>query len=724
MRGDELKKFEIWLSQSPNQPTPPTQLQTQYLLLCRQEATRAQRRNQGISIAVAAVLLAVAIFAFLQRNAAVRENRMNTAGRLGTTALSLKDTELDVAFLLSLEGARIEDTFDTRNAALTLFQSSPDLLAYLHSAGPQDGFVNAIVFSPDGRRFATGTDNGTLQMWDTETRQALWIQPRDKGYVERLAFTPDGSTLHVIFLDGLLQDWQVTGHKPVLLAQNNYPEQPTDLAYNSDGTLFALNGQGTGIWSLTADDPQYLRTFSNSVWRIAFSPANPALLASVDGRGAVRLQDASTGQSIVQLPPQNPDEEGLHSIAFSHDGTLLAAAGRGQVSLWQVNVRQAGAPGNGEPLTLRHLLPLGDRGIVMDLAFSPDSRSLAAVSSHGTMRQWDVSSFEVKLDSARSLSGDVHSVAFSPDGRLLLSGLDNGIVLVWDQTHAPRLSVAQSTSVPSNPPGKLYPIRIVAFSPDSRLLAARDLYGGVYLWDIASRHLKRQILAPGSSVDLRNSDFRSFAFTPDSRELLSSVEGREGIQHWTIEPTGSVIPAATIASSRLLARLDPDGIRLVDSAREGPAGQNELLMDGRYLGAGGEPSRLFDLVEHIAKKIQGAAFSIDGKRLALAIYGGVVQLVDVTSLRPLGTPLQSDFEMYSYDPSGVAFSPDGKLLAYGSDQGTVVLWDADPKSWAARACRVANRNLSLAEWHRYLGDATPYRRTCPDLPDGEGVSGK
>ena len=41
-----------------------------------------------------------------------------------------------------------------------------------------------------------------------------------------------------------------------------------------------------------------------------------------------------------------------------------------------------------------------------------------------------------------------------------------------------------------------------------------------------------------------------------------------------------------------------------------------------------------------------------------------------------------------------------------------------PRSWMTRACRIAGRNLSQAEWRQYMGDR-PYRKTCPDLPAGE-----
>jgi len=54
----------------------------------------------------------------------------------------------------------------------------------------------------------------------------------------------------------------------------------------------------------------------------------------------------------------------------------------------------------------------------------------------------------------------------------------------------------------------------------------------------------------------------------------------------------------------------------------------------------------------------------------------------------------------------------GKTLASGSYDKTLRLWDVDPERWIARACRIARRNLTQAEWRFYLPN-TPYRKTCP-----------
>ena len=50
--------------------------------------------------------------------------------------------------------------------------------------------------------------------------------------------------------------------------------------------------------------------------------------------------------------------------------------------------------------------------------------------------------------------------------------------------------------------------------------------------------------------------------------------------------------------------------------------------------------------------------------------------------------------------------------------GTVRLWDMDPEAWRARACTIAGRNLTQAEWDRYLPDV-PYEVTCEQWPAGE-----
>jgi WD40 repeat protein len=106
--------------------------------------------------------------------------------------------------------------------------------------------------------------------------------------------------------------------------------------------------------------------------------------------------------------------------------------------------------------------------------------------------------------------------------------------------------------------------------------------------------------------------------------------------------------------------------------------------------------------------------------LASASADQTVRLWDVATRQALGEPLRG----HSDHVVSVTFSPDGKMLASASWDQTVWLWDVSLDSWIRRACKRANRNLSLAEWRQYVGKDDRYEKTCPDLPAGEGAPGK
>ena len=88
-------------------------------------------------------------------------------------------------------------------------------------------------------------------------------------------------------------------------------------------------------------------------------------------------------------------------------------------------------------------------------------------------------------------------------------------------------------------------------------------------------------------------------------------------------------------------------------------------------------------------------------------------LWDVANRQPLGQPLTGRPPApWRAWPSVLMARPWPRAV----DDHTIFLWDVSLESWQDRACRIANRNLTRAEWKQYIGDIEPYRATCSGLP--------
>jgi WD40 repeat protein/predicted Ser/Thr protein kinase len=356
------------------------------------------------------------------------------------------------------------------------------------------GPVRAFDVSPDGERVMTasfdfaaykpGMPYTPVRVWDTRTgKEILALRGLTAG-AKDVRFSPDGKRLLVVS-DGSerFRTLEAPGVVPhAVEIRNNSTRDPALSIYDvRDGKmLLALLGQkklSDEEASKKQNWPDWLQALAgvraaceSAVW----SPDGRRVFAAARDAGAgpgyaVAAWDADDGKRLLTFdaPPGR-----VLDLAISPDGRSLA--GRcddpaAVVPLWDATTGRLRA------LLNRH------GGAVTAAAFSPDSRLLVTTSADGTARAWDAATGEPRCV-LRGHEGAAHGAAFSPDSKRIATVAEDGVVRLWD---------AESGKSWLTLAGHRGPVYAAAFSPDGGRLATTSGDGTVRLWPVDPLPLAR-----------------------------------------------------------------------------------------------------------------------------------------------------------------------------------------------------------------------------------------
>ncbi|MEV4510133.1 pentapeptide repeat-containing protein [Dactylosporangium sp. NPDC049525] len=486
--------------------------------------------------------------------------------------------------------------------------------------------VNAVAWSPDGTRLASGSGDYSVRVWGAVTGAERLQLVGHTDWVRSVAWSPDGTRLASGGDDGSVRVWDaVTGAERLQLAV--HAGSVGAVAWSPDGTgLAAAGDNGVRVWdAVTGAERLQLAGAADSVSAVAWSPDGTGLAAGGYG-GIVRVWDAVTGAERIQLAGH---ADRVRSVAWSRDGIRLATGSADKsVRVWDV---VTGA---------QYLRLAGHVGSVSAVAWSPDETRLASGSDDLSVRVWDLVT-GAECFKLTGHAGRVRSVAWSPDGTNLAAGGYGGIVRVWDVvTGAEYLRFA----------GHAGSVSAVAWSPDGTGLAVGGGDGSVRVWDVATGAERLRLAVPASFLS-------AVAWSPDGTGL--AIGGDSSVQVWDVVTGAERLQLAGHAGSVSAVAWSPDGTRLAT----GDANGNVLVWGV----AGNVERRQFPDYDG---SVSAVAWSPDGTGLAAGGADGGVLVWDVTTgAKRLQLAGHVGFV------NAVAWSPDGASLATGSDDLSVRVWD-------------------------------------------------
>jgi WD40 repeat protein/serine/threonine protein kinase len=332
------------------------------------------------------------------------------------------------------------------------------------AAKQQAAPVESVAYSPDGKRFISGSWDGKARIWDLATEKVLLTIPYGNLYVHSVAFSQDPDGKYVA-LGGNDKNAPIkvfdsrSGKLVKAIVPKPVGNPPRDaeissVAFSRDGRrlLTASYDNTARLWDINTGNELH-RYLGHTwwVWSAAFSPDESQIVtASQDG--TVIVWNTETQQPSA---PFTGHGKPVYTAAFSPKGDYVASAGYdNRVLVWRpVDVQPFDYPYGAKSTAAKFQALEGHTAAIRAVAFSPNGKMILSAGHDNTIKLWDFPAGHL-VKSLRGHASWVRSAVFSPDGHKVLSGSLDAEAKLWSIAGYEEVRVFQDRVInsPAGPP--------------------------------------------------------------------------------------------------------------------------------------------------------------------------------------------------------------------------------------------------------------------------------
>ncbi|KAJ7868143.1 hypothetical protein B0H13DRAFT_1635836, partial [Mycena leptocephala] len=500
---------------------------------------------------------------------------------------------------------------------------------------PHQSALTCVAFSPDGRCVVSGSQAGTVLIWNANTGEveANLGNYNDQSALTSVAFSPDGRCVVSGSQSRTVLVWNVnTGEIEANLG--NYTDWIMSAVFLHDGSRVSIGSQSgrVHIWNMVAGQGEAdLRSPIGFVHCLAFSLVGSWVVSGRSDNACI--WNLTTGEAEVELRGHT---DWVTCVVFSQDGSRVVSGSDDQtVRLWNAMTGDTDA-------VLR-----GHTNCVISVAFSWDGSHIVSGSDDMVVYVWNATTREVELE-LRGHTGWVRSVAFSQASDRVVSGSEDNTIHIWN-TKMGELSQELTAHMDC--------VNCIAFSLDGSRVASGSGDRTVRIWNTTTGDLEAELRGHTHSVSC-------VAFSQDGSQVVS------GSRDWMV----CISNAMTGELERQLQK--EQGIADMKSVAFSHDGCRVVAV------ASGEVHIWNVMTGKLEKKLGGpryvisVAFSQDGCQVATGSSDGRVSIWDAM---PGILEALEDLWGHTRPVSCVAFSQDGTQVISGSYDGTVRIWN--PTTW-------------------------------------------